>query len=162
MRIEYDATRKKYLLDTEVTTRVTALAALRAKGLRWTKADLLLRLCKLAATLNRYFDALEREPMRRPQPDPISYEEFRSVFCNMLANALDRQLSLRKAERWVRECIRPGKKRVSCYGLKHTLDHWYQARGSACYLTERDFTDVLRHCGHIVKNGFVRIQELCD
>ena len=97
MRIEYDATRKKYLLDTEVTTRVTALAALRAKGLRWTKADLLLRLCKLAATLNRYFDALEREPMRGPQPDPISYEEFRSVFCNMLANALDRRALAQKS-----------------------------------------------------------------
>ena len=25
------------------------------------------------------------------------------MFCNMLANALDRQLSLRKAARWVRD-----------------------------------------------------------
>jgi hypothetical protein len=112
----------------------------------------------LAATLNRYFEALEREP----EPDPITYDEFRRMFCNMLANALDRQLSLRKAERWVRENLRPGKNRVSCYGLKHTLDHWYQARGSASYLTERDFTDVLRRCGHVVKNGDVRITELCD
>ena len=158
MKIEYDATRKKYTLDAQVTTRAKAAAALRAKGLRWTKADLLLRLCKLAATLNRYFDALEREP----PPDPITYEEFRSMFCNMLANALDRRLSIRKAERWVRDYIRPGKNRVSCYGLKHTLDHWYQARGSACYLRERDFIDVLRRCGHVVKDGVVRIQELCD
>jgi hypothetical protein len=77
-----------------------------------------------------------------------------------LANELDRRLSLRKAEQWVRAFIRPGRKRVWCYGLKHTLDHWYQARGSACYLTERDFTDVLRRCGHVVKDGYVRIQEI--
>jgi hypothetical protein len=29
-------------------------------------------------------------------------------------------------------------------------------------LREADFADVLRRCGHVVKNGHVRIQELCD
>ncbi len=123
---------------------------------------MLLHLCKLAATVNRYFDALEREPIGGPPPDPITYEEFRSIFCNMLANALDRQLSLRKAARWVRANIRPGKKRISCYALKHTLDHWYQRHGSACYLVEADFADVLRRCGHVVRNGDVRIAEITE
>jgi hypothetical protein len=156
MTIDYDPTTKKYLLDARITTKAKALTALRAKGLTCRKAELFLRLCRLAATLNRYFEALDRQP----KPEQITYEEFRTAFCNMLVNALDRQVSLRKAERWVRENLRPGKKRVSCYGLKHTLDHWYQTRGSACYLTERDFTDVLRRCGHVVNSGVVRIQEV--
>ena len=101
MTIEYDPASKKYLLDARTTTKAKALSALRAKGLTYRKADVLLHLCKLAATVNRYFDALEREPIGGPPPDPITYEEFRSIFCNMLANALDRQLSLRKAARWV-------------------------------------------------------------
>jgi hypothetical protein len=158
MTIEYDPASKKYLLDAQTTTKTKALSALRARGLTRRKADMLLHLCKLAATVNRYFDALEREPV----PEPITYEEFRRMFCNMLANALDRQLSLRKAARWVREYIRPGKKRISCYALKHTLDHWYQRHGSACYLVESDFADVLRRCGHVVKNGCVRIKEVTE
>ena len=93
-------------------------------------------------------------------PEPITYEEFRRMLCNMLANALDRQLSLRKASRWVCEYIRPGKTRRSVYGLKHDLDHWYQRHGTACYLRESDFADVLRRCGHVVKNGCVRIGEV--
>jgi hypothetical protein len=160
MKFEYDPAIKKYLLDARATTRAKVISALRGEGLTCRKADLLLRLCKLAATVNRYFEALERKP--EPEPEQITYEGFRTAFCNMLANALDRQVSLRKAERWVRENIRPGKKRQSVYGLKHTVDHWFQARGSACYLRESDFTDVLRRCGHVVKDGFVRIQELCD
>ena len=48
---------------------------------------------------------------REPEPEQITYDEFRSAFCNMLANALDRRVSLRKAERWVRANIQPGKKR---------------------------------------------------
>ena len=109
MTIEYDPASKKYLLDARTTTKAKALSALRARGLTCRKADMLLHLCKLAATVNRYFDALEREPV----PEPITYEEFRRMFSNMLANALDRQLSLRKAARWVREYIRPGKTRAS-------------------------------------------------
>ena len=160
MKVQYDPIRKKYLLDSRTTSRAKAISALRAEGLTCRRADLFLRLCKLAATVNRYCEALEQEP--EPDREQITYEEFRTAFCNMLANALDRQLSLRKAERWVRENLRPGKKRVSCYGLKHTVDHAYQASGSACYLTERDFTDVLRRCGHVVKNGVVRIAEMPD
>ena len=113
MTIEYDPASKKYLLDAQTTTKAKALSALRARGLTCQKADMLLHLCKLAATVNRYFEALEREPIGGPPPDPITYEEFRSIFCNMLANALDRQLSLRKAARWVRANIRPGKNRIA-------------------------------------------------
>jgi len=154
MTIDYDPTTKKYLLDAQITTRAKAIAALRAKGLAWRKADTLLRLCKLAATVNKYFEEPE------PKPEPITYEQFRRLFFAMLANALDRQLSLRKAERWVRANLRQGKTRRSVYGLKHTLDHWYQRHGSACYLVESDFADVLRRCGHVVRNGCVRVEEV--
>jgi hypothetical protein len=102
------------------------------------------------------------EELAEPTPSELLFKELRRFTFARLANELDRRLSLRKAERWVRQYIRPGKTRVSCYGLKHTLDHWYQARGSACYLRERDFTDALRRCGHVVKDGVVRIQELPD
>ena len=102
------------------------------------------------------------EELAEPTPSELLFEELRRYAFARLANELDRRLSLRKAERWVRDYIQPGKTRRSVYGLKHTLDHWYQARGSACYLTERDFTDVLRRCGHVVKNGTVRITELPD
>ena len=158
MTVQYDPTSKRYLLDARTTTKAKALSALRARGLTCRKADMLLHLCKLAATVNRYFEALEREPV----PEPITCEQFRCLFCHMLANALDRQLSLRKAAEWVRANIRPGKKRISCYALKHTLDHWYQRHGSACYLVESDFADVLRRCGHVVKNGYVRIVEITE
>ena len=100
------------------------------------------------------------EELAEPTPSELLYEELRRYALARLANELDRRLSLRKAEHWVRAYIRPGRKYVWCYGLKHTLDHFYQARGSACYLTERDFTDVLCRCGHVVKNGYVRIQEV--
>ena len=50
----------------------------------------------------------------------------------------------------------------SVYALKQTLDHWYQRHGSACYLGESDFADVLRRCGHVVKNGDVRIAEITE
>jgi hypothetical protein len=102
------------------------------------------------------------EELAEPTPSELLFEELRRFAFARLANELDRRLLLKKAEQWVREYIRPGKKRASCYCLKHTLDHWYQARGSACYLTERDFTDVLRRCGYVVKNGVVRITELFD
>lgn len=156
MKIDYDPIRKKHLLDAQITTRTKAIAALRAEELTCRKADLFLRLCKVAATVNRYFEAMERQP----RPEQITYEEFRRSFYHMLANALDRQLSLRKAERRVRVTLRPGKKRVSCYCLKHTLDHWYQRHGTACYLRVGDFIDVLRRCGHVVRNGYVRITEV--
>ena len=64
MTIEYDPASKKYVLDARTTTKAKALSALRARGLTCQKADMLLHLCKLAATVNRYFDALEREPGR--------------------------------------------------------------------------------------------------
>jgi len=102
------------------------------------------------------------EELAEPTPSELLFEELRRYAFARLANELDRRLSFRKAERWVRDYIRPGRKRVWCYGLKHTLDHWYQVRGSACYLTERDFSDVLRRCGHVVKDGYVRIAELRD
>ena len=158
MKIEYDPNSKKYLLDAKVTTKAKVISALRAEGVTCRRADLLLHLCKLAATVNGYFEALERKP--EPEPEQITYERFRTAFCNMLANALDRQVSLRKAERWVRENIRPGKKRQSVYALKHTVDHAFQRRGSACYLREGDFADVLRRCGYVVKDGEVRIEEV--
>ena len=75
MTIEYDPASKKYVLDARTTTKTKALSALRAGGLTCRKADMLLHLCKLAATVNLYFDALEREPV----PEPITYEEFRSI-----------------------------------------------------------------------------------
>jgi hypothetical protein len=100
------------------------------------------------------------EELADPTPSELLFDQLRRFAFARLANELDRRLSLRKAERWVCQHVRPGKKRRSVYGLKHVCDHWYQARGSACYLTERDFTDVLRRCGHVVKDGYVRIQEI--
>ena len=100
------------------------------------------------------------EELAQPTPSELLIEELRRYVAARLANEMDRRLSMKKAERWVRAFIRPGKKRVWCYGLKHTLDHWYQGRGSACYLRERDFIDVLRKCGHVVRDGYVRIQEI--
>jgi hypothetical protein len=150
MTIDYDPTINKYLLDARITTKAKVRAAARAQGLTFQEAEMLLRAVKLCATFNRYLE----------EPEPITYEQSRQLLFNMLANALDRQLSLRKAERWVRATLRPGKKRVSCYCLKHTLDHWYQRHGSACYLREADFIDVLRRCGHVVRNGYVRIEEV--
>jgi len=102
------------------------------------------------------------EELAEPTPSELLFEELRRYAFARLANELDRRLSMKRAEHWVRAYLRPGKNRVSCYGLKHTLDHWYQARGSACYLTEHDFIDVLRRCGHSVKDGVVRIAELCE
>ena len=156
MKIEYDPTIKKYLLDAQTTTKGKVISALSAEGLTYRRADLLLRLCKLAATVNHYFEALEREP----PPKQITYEEAGHLFRNMLINALDRQVSLRKAARWVHANLRPGKTRRSVYCLKHTVDHAYQKIGSACYLTESDFADVLHRCGYVVKNGEVRIKEI--
>ena len=102
------------------------------------------------------------EELAEPTPSELLFDELRRFAFAQLANELDRRLSLRKAERWVRANIRPGKKRRSVYSLKHDVDQWYQRHDSACYLREADFADVLRRCGHVVKNGHVRIQELCD
>ena len=156
MTISYDPTTKKYLLDARTTTKAKARAAARAQGLTLQEAEMLLRAVMLCATVNEHFG----EPEPEPEPELITYEQLRRLLLSMLANALDRQLSLRRAERWVRATLRPGRTRVSCYCLKHTLDHWYQRHGSACYLREADFSDVLRRCGHVVRNGYVRIQEM--
>ena len=149
MKLEYDPTIQKYLLDARITTKAKAISALRAKGLARRKADTLLRLCKLAATVNQYFE----EPS-----DLLTYPQFRQLFFNMLALGLDRQLSLRKAARWIQDHLLPAKKRVSCYSLKHDLDQWYQRHGSACYLRESDFTECLRRQGRVVRNGYVRAE----
>jgi hypothetical protein len=149
MNIDYDVAIKKYLLDARITTKAKVISALRAKGLAGRKADTLLRLCKLAATVNHHFE----EPS-----DLLTYPQLRHLFFNMLALALDRQLSLRKAARWVRANVWPGKRRVSCYSMKHTCDQWYQRHGSACYLTERDFTRVLEQQGWVVQNGHVHAE----
>ena len=151
MKIEYDATRNKYLLDAKITTKTKALAALCGKGVTYRKADMLLRTVKLCATVNGYFE--------EPEPEPIACEYFHRLFCHMVANALDRQLSLLKAERWLRANVRPGKVRRSVGSLKHDCDHAFQRHGGACYLREGDFADVLRRCGYVVKNGEVRIEE---
>ena len=102
------------------------------------------------------------EELAEPTPSELLFEELRRFTFARLANELDRRVSLRRAERWVRANIRRGKNRESVYCLKHVCDHAYQKIGSACYLREADFADVLRNCGHVVKNGEVRIQELCD
>jgi hypothetical protein len=100
------------------------------------------------------------EELAEPSPSELLAEELRRWAFAALANALDRQLSLRKAERWVRANLRPGKTRRSVYGLKHVCDHAYQRIGNACYLREADFADVLRRCGHVVRNGYVRVEEV--
>jgi hypothetical protein len=151
MKIEYDPTSRNYLLDARITTKARAVAAIRAKGLTCRKADVLLRTVKLCATVNGYFE--------EPEPEPIACEYFHRFFRHMLANVLDRQLSLLKAERWLRANVRPGKVRRSVGSLKHDCDHAFQRIGSACYLREGDFADVLRRCGYVVKNGEVRIEE---
>jgi hypothetical protein len=149
MNIDYDVTIKKYLLDARITTKAKVISALRAKGLTYRKADTLLRLAKHAATVNSYFE----------QPtDLLTYPQLRHLFFNMLANALDRQLSLRKAARWIRGCLQPARRRVSVYSMKHTCDQWHQRRGGACYLTERHFTECLRRQGWVVRNGYVRAE----
>jgi hypothetical protein len=152
MKIEYDPSRKKYLLDARITTKAKALAALRGKGLTCRKANLLLEMVKLCATVNSYFE--------EPEPEPITSEQCRRLLGHMLINALDTELSLRRAERWVRENLKPGTIRRSVGSLKHDCDHKFQKIGSACYLRESDFADVLRRCGHVVKNGEVRIEEV--
>ena len=147
MKIEYDPDSKKYFLDAKVTTKARVISALRAEGVTCRRADLLLHLCKLVAVVNGYFD--------EPEPEPSTY---RRLFCNMFVNALDRQLSLRKAERWVRANLRPGGIRRSVGSLKHDCDHAFQRIGSACYLRTEDFGNVLRRCGYVIKNGDVRIK----
>jgi len=79
------------------------------------------------------------EELAEPTPSELLFEELRRYAFARLANELDRRLSMKKAEHWVRAYLRPGKKRVSCYGLKHTLDHWYRAQpvllaGWACVM----------------------------
>jgi len=108
--------------------------------------------------LNRIANLLEE--LAEPTPSELLFDQLRRYAFARLANELDRRLSLRKAERWVRAYVRPGRTRRSVYGLKHDCDHWYQRHGTACYLREADFADVLRRCGHVVKNGAVRIQEM--
>jgi hypothetical protein len=152
MSIDYDVTTKKWSIDGgKPKTERAALLALRREGCNHEVATALLRANKLCAEIERRFP---------PPDDLLTDEEARVLLLAVIANGLDRHRSLRKAERWVRANLRPGRKRISCYALKHTLDHWYQRRGSACYLRESDFIDVLRHCGHVVKNGFVHIQEI--
>ena len=152
MKIEYDPTRKKYLLDARLTTKAKALTAIRSKGLKCRKANMLLEVVKLCATVNSYFE--------EPEPEPITPEQCRRLLGHLLINAFDRELSLRRAERWVRENLKPGTIRRSVGSLKHDCDHRYQRRGSACYLHESDFGSVLRRCGYLVRNGEVRIEEV--
>jgi len=149
MKIEYDPSRKKYLLDAKVTTKARVISALRAEGLTCRRADLLLHLCKLVATVNNYFE--------EPEPEPSTY---RRLFCHMVVNALDRELSLRKAARWVHANLRPGTIRRSVGSVKHDCDHAFQRLGSACYLRDSDFGSVLRRCGYLVRNGEVRIEKV--
>jgi len=100
------------------------------------------------------------EELAEPLPSERLADELRRWAFAVLANTLDRQLSLRKAERWVRANLRPGKIRRSVGSLKHDCDHAYQRIGSACYLREADFADVLRRCGYVVRDGEVRIEEV--
>jgi len=154
MSIDYDVTTEKWSIDGgKPKTRRAALLALRREGCSHEVAEALLRANKLSAEIERRFP---------PADELLTDEEARVLLLAVIANGLDRHRSLRKAERWVRAHLRPGRKRVSCYCLKHTLDHWYQRRGSACYLRVGDFIDVLRRCGHVVKDEQVRIAELRD
>jgi hypothetical protein len=153
-RIDYDVTTGKWTLGGgKPKGRPAAMLALMREGCSHEVAEALLRANKLCAEI----EYRHRFP---PADELLTYEQARVLLLAVVANGLDRQRSLRKAERWVRANLRPGKKRISCYALKHTLDHWYQRRGSACYLREADFIDVLRCCGHVVKNGHVRIAEV--
>ncbi len=149
MKIEYDSAIKRFLLDGRITTRADAIAAHAGQRIDLPKGG------PAFATVeaDRHDQLLPGSIQRAPQPEPITYEQFRRIFCDMLANALNGGFSLRKAERWVRANIRPGKKRRSVYSLKHDVDQSYQRHDSACYLREADFADVLRRCGHVVKMG---------
>jgi len=150
--IHYDVTTGKWTLGGgKPKTRRAAMLALQREGCSHEVAEALLRANKLCA---------EIESRLPPADELLTYEEARVLLLAVVANGLDRQRSLRKAERWVRANLRPGRKRISCYALKHTLDHWYQRRGSACYLREADFIDVLLCCGHPVKNRHVCIAEV--
>ena len=101
------------------------------------------------------------EPLPPPPTDLLTYPQLRHLFFNMLANALDRQLSLRKSALWIAANLRPAKtKRLWVYGLKHACDHAYQRLGGACYTTETDFTACLRRQGLVVQDGYVRAKEV--
>jgi hypothetical protein len=102
------------------------------------------------------------EEITRPEPPPSNLEYFRRAFHNMLGVAIDRQVSLRLAARWIAAYLVPAKKRISVYSLKHTVDWHYQAHGRACYLTERDLADVLKKCGFRVADGYVCAKEVND
>jgi len=98
------------------------------------------------------------QPLPPPPADLLTYQQARHLLFNMFALALDRQLSLRKCQRWIQDHLLPAKKRVSCYSLKHDLDQFYQRHGSACYLRESDFAECLRRQGWVVRNGYVRAE----
>jgi len=150
--IDYDMATGKWTLDGgKPKTNRAAILTLKREGFNRDEAETLLRANKLCA---------EIEARLPPADELLTYEEARVLLFAIVANGLDRQRSLRKAERWVRANVRSGRKRRSVYGLKHDCDHAYQRIGDACYLREADFADVLRRCGHIVKNGFVHIQEI--
>ena len=100
------------------------------------------------------------EELAEPLPSERLADELRRWAFTVLANVFDRELSLRKAERWVRANLRPGRIRRSVGSLKHDCDHAFQRIGSACYLRTEDFGNVLRRCGYVVKNGDVRIKEV--
>ena len=80
MKIEYDPTRKKYLLDARITTKAKALAALRSKGLTCRKANMLLELANLLprSTVTLRNLSLSRRHIRAMPPPARSHAHQRS------------------------------------------------------------------------------------
>jgi hypothetical protein len=152
MSIDYDLKMKKWSIDGgKPKTHRAAMSALKREGLNQGEAETLLRANKLSA---------EIEHRRPPADDLLSYEEARVLRFALVANGLDRERSLLRAERWVRANLRPGRNRRSVRSLKHYCDGDYQRIGQACYLREADFADVLARCGHTVRDGYVGVKEI--
>lgn len=154
MNLDYDPIRRKYTMGGQVTTWAAAISVLRADGLTEREARHILHAHKLAATIEH------RLPPRRP--DMVGGKEAVRIVVAIMMNGLDRARNLPKAERWIRENLRPAKKPGrSAYSLKHECDHDYQEIGDACYLRESDFIDCLRRCGIAVSaDGYVYAKEV--
>ena len=81
MKIEYDPITKKYLLDAKVTTKAKVISVLRAEGVTCRRTDLLLHLCKLAATVNGYFERWSESRNRNPSRSPTRGSAPRFAIC---------------------------------------------------------------------------------
>ncbi len=134
--IDYDLTDRTFTIDGQPATRAAALAMLHAEGLTTKEANLVLRAARRTA---------EIEHRTRPT-DLLSISEAMRLFASVLELEWDRRQNVRRAERWIPANLRPARRPISIYSLKHTCDHAYQRAGSACYLRSDDFAKCLRRC----------------